>query len=44
MGRDILAVMRALGGALAAALLEGGWIERAGGREVRVTATGAEAL
>jgi len=34
----------ALGGALATALLERGWIERGDGREVRVTATGRPRL
>ena len=34
----------ALGAALAAALLDRGWIERAGGREVRLTAAGRAAL
>jgi DNA-binding transcriptional ArsR family regulator len=34
----------ALGGALAAALLERGWIERGAGREVRLTAAGRAAL
>jgi DNA-binding transcriptional ArsR family regulator len=34
----------ALGAALAAALLERGWIERAGGREVRLTAEGRAKL
>jgi DNA-binding transcriptional ArsR family regulator len=34
----------ALGGALAAALLERGWVERAAGREVRLTAAGREVL
>jgi DNA-binding transcriptional ArsR family regulator len=34
----------ALGGALAAALLERGWVERAAGREVRLTAPGREVL
>jgi DNA-binding transcriptional ArsR family regulator len=34
----------ALGAALAAALLDRGWIERAGGREVRLTAAGRSAL
>jgi DNA-binding transcriptional ArsR family regulator len=33
----------ALGGALAAALLEKGWIEPAGGREIRLTAAGVAA-
>ena len=34
----------ALGAALASALLDRGWIERAEGREVRVTETGRAAL
>jgi DNA-binding transcriptional ArsR family regulator len=34
----------ALGGALATALLQRGWVERAAGREVRVTAAGREHL
>jgi DNA-binding transcriptional ArsR family regulator len=34
----------ALGAALATALLDRGWIERAGGREVRLTAAGRAAL
>jgi DNA-binding transcriptional ArsR family regulator len=34
----------ALGAALAAGLLDRGWIERAGGREVRLTAAGRAAL
>ena len=34
----------ALGDALAAALLERGWVERAGGRDIRVTAAGRRAL
>ena len=34
----------ALGAALAAALLDRGWIERAGGREVRLTAAGRSGL
>ena len=34
----------ALGAALAAALLDRGWVERAGGREVRLTEAGRDAL